>query len=230
MLKERGKDLFDMLPDNIKEVLIANKGIFAGSAMIPKHEINDIDVFFYNSRDYGKTVDILKQVYKYFETPNCVTINTNYVKVQLCKYNYPTMEQLVESFDFAHVQIAYDIFTQEVTYTEQAKESFISRTTTFTGSEYPLSSLIRLNKYYERGRIQGRGLIGEVLLIFKAILERGFKDYEDFKDQLNAVDLNFFDAEVMKNDLADAEVMKNNLAYKLYQVCLERGLVDNGGL
>ena len=80
MLRERGESLFDMLPDNIKEVLIANKAIFAGSAMIPKHEINDIDVFFYNSRDYGKTVDALKQVYKYFETTNCVTINTNYVR------------------------------------------------------------------------------------------------------------------------------------------------------
>lgn len=220
MLKERGESLFDMLPDNIKEVLVANHGIFAGSAMIPKHEINDIDVFFYNSRDYGKAVDALKQVYKYFETPNCVTINTNSVKVQLCKYNYPTMKQLVESFDFAHVQIAYDIFSQDVTYTEQAKEAFISRTTTFTGSEYPLSSLIRISKYYERGRITGRGLIGEVLLIFKAILERGFEDYEDFKDQLNAVDLNFFDTEGGKNDLA----------YDLYQVCLERGLVDNDGL
>ena len=220
MLKERGESLFDMLPDDIKKVLIDNKAIFAGSAMIPKHEINDIDVFFYNSRDYGKTVDALKQIYKYFETTNCVTINTNYVKVQLCKYNYPTMAQLVESFDFAHVQVAYDVFSQEVTYTEQAKEAFISRTTTVTGSEYPLSSLIRLNKYYERGRITGRGLIGEVLLIFKAILERGFKDYEDFKDQLNAVDLNFFDAEGGKNDLA----------YELYQVCLERGLIDNGGL
>ena len=220
MLRERGESLFAMLPDDIKKVLIDNKAILAGSAMIPKHEINDIDVFFYNSRDYGKTVDTLKQVYKYFETPNCVTINTNYVKVQLCKYNYPTMKQLVESFDFAHVQIAYDIFTQDVAYTEQAKEAFISRTTTFTGSEYPLSSLIRLNKYYERGRIQGRGLIGEVLLIFKAILERGFKDYEDFKDQLNAVDLNFFNSE---GDISD-------FAYKLYQVCLERGLVDNDRL
>lgn len=220
MLKERGKDLFDMLPDDIKRVLIDNKAIIAGSAMIPMHEVNDVDVFFYNSRDYGKTVDALKQVYKYFETPNCVTINTNYRKVQLCKYIYPTMEQLIESFDFAHVQVAYDIFTQEVSYTEQAKEAFISRTTTFTGSEYPLSSLIRISKYYERGRITGRGLIGEVLLIFKAILERGFKDYDDFKDQLNAVDLNFFDTEGGKNDLA----------YELYQVCLERGLVDNGGL
>lgn len=220
MLKERGESLFAMLPDDIKKELVDNHGIFAGSAMIPKHEINDIDVFFYNSRDYDKTVDVLKQVYKYFETPNCVTINTNYVKVQLCKYNYPTMKQLVESFDFAHVQIAYDVFTQDVTYTEQAKEAFISRTTTFTGSEYPLSSLIRLNKYYERGRIKGRGLIGEALLIFKAILERGFKDYEDFKDQLNAVDLNFFDTEGGKNDLA----------FELYQVCLERGLVDNDGL
>lgn len=218
MLKERGESLLDMLPDDIKRVLIDNKAILAGSAMLPKHDINDIDVFFYKYRDYKNAVDALKQVYKYFETTNCVTIKTNYVKVQLCKYNYPTMKQLVESFDFAHVQIAYDVFSQEVTYTEQAKESFISRTTTFTGSEYPLSSLIRLNKYYERGRIQGRGLIGEVLLIFKAILERGFEDYEDFKDQLNAIDLNFFDTEGGKNDLA----------YELYQVCLDKGLVDNG--
>lgn len=217
MLKKRGEDLFDMLPDDIKEVLVANHGIFAGSAMIPNHSINDIDVFFYNSRDYGKTVDALKQVYKYFETPNCVTIEANGVKIQLCKYNYPTKALLIESFDFAHVQIAYDIFSQEVTYTEQAKEAFISRTTTFTGSEYPLSSLIRLNKYYERGYITGRGLIGEVLLIFKAILERGFEDYDDFKDQLNAIDLNFFDTEGGKNDLA----------YDLYQVCLEKGLVDD---
>lgn len=218
ILKERGEDLFGMLPDNIKEVLVANKAIFAGSAMIPRHYINDIDVFFYNSRDYMNAVDIITQTYKAFETTNCVTIEANGVKIQLCKYNYPTMAQLVESFDFAHVQIAYDIFTQGVTYTEQAKEAYISRTTTFTGSEYPLSSLIRLNKYYERGYIQGRGLIGEVLLIFKAIVERGFKDYEDFKDQLNAIDLNFFDTEGGKNDLA----------YELYQVCLEKGLVDNG--
>lgn len=218
MLKERGESLFAMLPDNIKEVLVANKAIFAGSAMIPRHDVNDIDVFFYNYKDYKNAVDIIAQTYKAFETTNCVTINTDYIKIQLCKYNYPTMKQLVESFDFAHVQIAYDIYTQEVTYTEQAKEAFISRTTTFTGSEYPLSSLIRLNKYYERGYIQGRGLIGEVLLIFKAIIERGFEDYEDFKDQLNAIDLNFFDTEGSKNDLA----------YELYQVCLEKGLVDNG--
>lgn len=218
MVKERGEALFNMLPNDIRKVLIDNKAILAGSAMIPKHDVNDIDVFFYSRKDYKNAVDIITQTYKAFETTNCVTLEANYVKVQLCKYNYPTMARLVESFDFAHVQIAYDIYTQDVTYTEQAKEAFISRTTTFTGSEYPLSSLIRISKYYERGRIQGRGLIGEVLLIFKAILERGFKDYEDFKDQLNAIDLNFFDTEGGKNDLA----------YDLYQVCLERGLVDNG--
>lgn len=213
MIKERGEQLFKLLPDDIKEVLVANKAIFAGSAMIPKHEINDIDVFFYNSRDYGNAVDALTQVYKSFTTPNCVTIKANYVKIQLCKYNYPIMARLVESFDFAHVQIAYDIFSQDVAYTEQAKEAFISRTTTFNGSDYPLSSLIRLSKYYERGMIPGRGLIGEVLLIFKAIVERGFTDYEDFKDQLNAVDLHLSDE-------------NNSLALDLYKVCCKRGLVD----
>lgn len=214
MLKERGESLFAMLPDDIKEVLVANKAIFAGSAMIPKHAINDIDVFFYSSKDYEKAVDAISQAYRTFETPNCITIKANFVKVQLCKYSYPTMEQLVESFDFAHVQIAYDIFSQEVAYTEQANAAFISHTTTFTGSAYPLSSLIRLSKYYERGMIQGRGLIGEVLLILKAIVERGFKDYEDFKDQLQAVDLNFGEG--------------NDIAYDLYKVCLAKGLVENG--
>lgn len=207
-----------MLPDDVKRVLLDNNAIFAGSAIIPNHDINDIDVFFYNSRDYGNAVDALSSSYKYFETPNCVTFKANFVKVQLCKYCYPTMQRLIESFDFAHVQIAYDIFSQEVTYTEQAKDAFISHTTTFTGSDYPLSSLIRVSKYYERGRIQGRGLIGEVLLIFKAILERGFEDYEDFKDQLNAVDLNFF----------ATDGGESNIAYELYQVCREKGLVKNG--
>lgn len=219
MIKKQGESLFAMLPDDIKKVLIDNKAIFAGSAVIPEHFVNDIDVFFYNSKDYGNAVDAICTVYKYFRTVNCVTITTkDDVKVQLCKYNYPTMKQLVESFDFAHVQIAYDVFSQEVAYTEQAKNAFTSHTTTFTGSEYPLSSLIRINKYYKRGFIEGRGLIGEVLLIFKAILERGFEDYEDFKDQLNAIDLHFF----------DTEGGENSLAYDLYQVCAEKGLVDNG--
>lgn len=219
MIKKQGEMVFKMLPDDIKKVLIDNKAIFAGSAVIPEHFVNDIDVFFYNSKDYGNAVDAICTVYKYFRTVNCVTITTkDDVKVQLCKYNYPTMAQLVESFDFAHVQIAYDIFSQEVAYTEQAKDAFTSHTTTFTGSEYPLSSLIRINKYYKRGFIEGRGLIGEVLLIFKAILERGFEDYEDFKDQLNAIDLNFFDTDGGKNDLA----------FSLYRVCLAKGLVDNG--
>lgn len=217
MIKKQGEMLFKMLPDDIKEVLVKNKAIFAGSAMIPGHAVNDIDVFFYNSKDYGNAVDALRQIYKSFKTVNCVTI-ISVVKVQLCKYNYPTMKQLIESFDFAHVQIAYDVFSQDVAYTEQAKDAFISHTTTFTGSEYPLSSLIRISKYYERGLIPGRGLIGEVLLIFYAILERGFEDYEDFKDQLNAVDLNFFDTEGGDNDLA----------YDLYELCCRTGLVANG--
>lgn len=215
MIKEQGEMLFKMLPDDIKEVLVANHAIFAGSAMIPGHAVNDIDVFFYNSKDYDKAVDALSSMYKSFETVNCVTI-TSVVKVQLCKYIYLTRQLLIESFDFAHVQIAYDIFSQKVAYTEQAKDAFVSHTTTFTGSEYPLSSLIRLSKYYNRGMIPGRGLIGEVLLILKAILERGFEDYEDFKDQLNAIDLQFFDTEGGDNDLA----------HDLYDVCVNRGLVD----
>ena len=65
ILKERGESLFAMLPDDIKDVLIKNKAIFAGSAMIPRHDINDIDVFFYRYKDYKNAVDninILKQL------------------------------------------------------------------------------------------------------------------------------------------------------------------------
>ena len=59
----------------------------------------------------------------------------------------------------------------------------------FTSSDYPLSSLIRLQKYVERGKFAGKSWIWDAIKILTAIIRRGFEDYEDFKDQLDAVDL-----------------------------------------
>lgn len=64
--------------------------------------------------------------------------------------------------------------------------------TFFVGSEYPLSSLIRLVKYAKRGLYpKRRDYTADILRILTAIIERGYSGYEDFKDQLDAIDLGY---------------------------------------
>ncbi len=76
-------------------------------------------------------------------------------------------------------------------------QAMLLQKTFFVGSEYPLSSLIRLVKYAKRGLYPARrDYLADMLRILTAVVERGYSDYEDFKDQLDAIDLNYEGEEV----------------------------------
>lgn len=103
----------------------------------------------------------------------------------------------------------------------------ITRQSTYTGSEYPLSSLIRLNKYVKRDIIKGKSYTIEVLKILNDIIKRGYTDYRDFKNQLDAVDLLLL------------EPKESNAAYELFKTChtahlvrtqYQQEVIDNGQL
>ena len=64
------------------------------------------------------------------------------------------------------------------------------------GSQYPLASLIRLNKYVKQGAFGGKAYIPSALNILMVVIERGFKSYDDYKDQLDAVDLGLVERDV----------------------------------
>ena len=132
-------------------------------------------------------------------TKNAVTAKIDGHTVQFCNYFKPSLYELLESFDFAHVQVGAR-FTKaldsspisNVTFTPNWLVAKSTGQTFYTHSEYPISSLIRINKYIKRGNYIGKSYIKDVVLILTDILNRGIEDYDDFKDQLDAIDLGLF--------------------------------------
>lgn len=164
-----------------------------------------------------------------------MTCNISGKVVQFCKYKKESLYKLVESFDFAHIQVGtrveiewrpggfegdpggYESSTvDEVAYTPDWEQSHLLETTWYTGSEYPLSSLIRTVKYFQRGAYANKHEYKvDILNILSDIISRGYKDYPDYKDQLAAIDLLLLEPEESK------------AAWDLFRTCGHAGMVKS---
>lgn len=196
-----------------------NAGIlefYVGGNSLNKQSPNDIDLFPVGERFTNEQANKLGEVL--CSTKNATTVKVNFTNsinhqtidginevessskfiiVQLCNYEHKSLQNLVDSFDFSHIQIGAQVDinsngylnVEEVYYTEDYLNSKLCQTTEYTGSEYPLSSLIRAFKYSKRGDFAGNSHIFSVFKLLTDIISRGFDNYEDFKDQLDAVDL-----------------------------------------
>lgn len=200
---------------------------------------HDIDIYpdgnqLFDFKAISKRVKSFDGAYVVCETRNALTINLSGQVLQFCNYSKPSVKDLIESFDFAHIQIGALIhicwnpgdpedgggyvgsFIQSVWVTDDYKSAHIIGTTWYTGSDYPLSSLIRCIKYAQRNTYANRfEYKADVLKILSDIIDRGYRDYADFKDQLAAVDLLLL------------EEQESQAAWKLFTTCCNRGLVDS---
>ena len=171
-----------------------------------------------------------------FESRNALTVCVDGKHIQFCDYvvrspsvpDKPSLVELVRSFDYTHVQVGVSfapmddgkgsIRTPEadlIYYTDDYLETLITKQTKYSGTEFPLGALIRLRKYDKRGLLPLSRYRQTVLDILADIINRGFVDYDDFKKQLESVDLR-----VLTKDESDS-------AWHLYKICCERGLVRN---
>jgi len=173
----------------LQNVLSVDEVYVAGNCL-NRSNPNDVDLFPVRKDDFNhhSSKHILSS------TPNAVTIKEDGVIVQLCSYYWPSLISLVDSFDFAHIQIGAKINIRnlsvtDIYYSDNWVEAHQMQSTWFTHSAYPLSSLIRINKYIQRGEFAGKSYIPSILNILTSIVSRGFEDYTDFKNQLDAVDL-----------------------------------------
>lgn len=156
-----------------------------------------------------------------FKSPNALTVRllANNQIVQFCSYRKRSLGELVDSFDFSHIQVGIEFrgngcapFHEYVYYTDAFVLANVTRKTVYTGSEYPLSSLVRLFKYHKRGKLNKTETAQAVMKIVKDVVDRGYEDYKDYKDQLDAVDLCFSDMEE---------------AWELYKSFAAKGLVEH---
>ena len=198
---------------------------------------NDFDIYPWGSSfDFNGIKSRIESVggYVVIETRNALTVNINGKIIQFCNYRKPDLISLIESFDFAHIQIGvavniewrpgdgedrggYECSTIEyVEYTDNWQRAHMLETTWYTGSEYPLSSLLRTTKYFQRGcYAKKHEYKKDIINILRDIISRGYKDYQDYKDQLAAIDLLLLEPE------------EREAAWSLWKVCGHKGLVKN---
>lgn len=159
------------------------------------------------------------------ETRNALTVNISGKVVQFCNYKKSDLISLIESFDFAHIQVGVAVeiewgdgyecsYIKYVEYTDEWQRAHMLETTWYTGSEYPLSSLLRVMKYFKYGCYASKyEYKKDVLKILNDIISRGYENYKDYKDQLAAVDLLLLEPE------------EREAAWDLFLTCGGRGLI-----
>lgn len=243
-IKRRIKTRVDfnfLLSLNLKEVIIAGNSL-------NEAEPHDVDLYPVeeNGFDWDKLIEIGENVYSndvfkvLTRTKNALTIKYFDTVYQFCSYWKGSLEKLVSSFDFAHVQVGALIrvscnvegdpdekdfkqdfesenyyLIKQVYWTEEHMKSLCIGNTFYVNSEFPINSLIRLSKYVKYGDFKNRTYIVSILKILTEIIDRGFKDYDDFKNQLDAVDLGLLEED------------ESPLAYEFYETCCSRNLVEN---
>jgi len=176
--------------------------VYVGGGCMNRGEPNDIDLFPVR-KDQFKGVDTSEAI---AVTASASTFIVGKTPVQLCNYHHNSLEELVKSFDFAHIQIGARVHVatknvEQLYYTDDWSRSHALETTWYTGSAYPLSSLIRLIKYIKRDLFPGRSYIMSIVSILNDVIERGYENYGDFKDQLDAIDLGLLEDEYSREDL-----------------------------
>lgn len=214
--------------DNVYSILKEKPFILAGGSL-SGDEVRDFDI--YSSPKSPFTVsDIDESTRELFmsgdakmlsRTRNALTISMGGQTLQFCNYEKPSLKSLVDSFDFAHVQVGIEFagngeppHSDGVYYTDDFLFSNVKRSTFYTGSEYPTSSLIRMFKYAIRGKFPKKEYIKCAIEILTDIVNRGYSCYDDFKDQMDAIDLGL------------SEYKKT---YELFEAMRKRGLVDDDG-
>jgi len=197
--------------------------ILAGGALCAD-KVNDYDLYPVEGQpfDWYKIECKLEEMRgkTLFHSANALTTELpNGQVVQFCSYHKPTLKELVQSFDFTHIQAGIqfighgeDPSSDDVYVTGEFVAASVSGRTQYDGSEYPFSSLIRAGKYQARGRLTRIEAARTSARILDDILKRGFKDYADFKDQMDAIDLGMDESAEASN---------------LWDTARKRGLVED---
>ena len=138
------------------------------------------------------------------ETANALTMKDPRGRTyQFCTFCRKDPQELIEAFDFAHCQVCVSNFGTEgnswrAYYTDNFLQAMAAQRTFFVSSPYPMGALCRVVKYAKYGYYgkEERAWVRDVFKILTEFVRRGFSDYDDFKDQVYAVDLGYAGPEV----------------------------------
>jgi hypothetical protein len=121
-----------------------------------------------------------------FFSTNAISLSD---KIQLVIRFYGVPEEIHKNYDFVHCTCCYSFFDNELTLPPRALEAIINKELYYTGSKYPVCSIIRTRKFISRGWTINAG---QYLKMCLQVSELDLKDFKTFKDQLAGVDSAYF--------------------------------------
>lgn len=125
-----------------------------------------------------------KYIVKYI-SPNAISLSN---KLQIVVRFTGDNTQIHSTFDYIHAT-NYFTFEDGLVTNKEALESIITKQLKYQGSQYPLTSIIRMKKFLKRGwNINA----GEILKIMFQISELNLQDPNVLEEQLIGVDVAYF--------------------------------------
>lgn len=140
-----------------------------------------------------------------FVSTNAITLSS---RVQLVLRFYGEPDQIHENYDYVHCTNYWTAWNNELVLRQPALEALLTRELRYTGSKYPIASLIRMRKFIQRGWSINAG---QILKMVMQISELDLKDYEVLREQLTGVDMAYFSQLI--SALAQKDPTKVNATY-----------------
>lgn len=164
-------------------------------------QINDLDVYFWNSCDYssavgnvrsvlGHTTNGEKRITSVFETECAYSFKSNGVRVQYIKKIFGDVSSVLKQFDFSICECAYIPETKEFVMNDEffMYDLCAKRLRYNIEAKYPIASFWRVMKYTKRG-FEFPAI--ESIKLALCINNLNILTYRDLKTQLEGVDTLF---------------------------------------
>lgn len=149
---------------------------------------------------------------RYFST-NAISLSDG---IQIVIRFWGSVEEIHKNYDFEHCKCSYDWKNNSVDLPVKSLECIINKELYYSGSKYPLCSIIRTRKFLSRGWTINAGQYVKMAL---QLNELNLKDLNVFKEQLTGVDSAYFneaiDAIIKRQEEEPDFTIDNNYLFEI---------------
>lgn len=198
--------VYNILGEDLTKLFKKHKVLLAGGTIrclycstlinadmfLEEDKIKDYDIYFKDKTNmYSLRDDLEEKGYRVsFSSSNAITmVKDGEIPIQLILLDFTIggKESIFNSFDFTICSGIFDFETEEFYFAPTFKEDNQNRKLVFnTNTHFPISSLIRVNKYTKNKKYTISNL--EYLKIALSINKLNIKTYKELKEQLNGID------------------------------------------
>lgn len=224
LLKGVMNKLVESIKDNeVREHIVKYSFITGGCipSMIVDEYVNDYDIYLTNSLSANVVLNYYKQFHKpiFNDKQNNIHINDIFVyddktlfhpklitensinlsdKVQIVIKYYGEPKDLVDKFDWKHIKSYYVYSDNTLNIHPDTYRLIVEKELVYTGSDYPLSSLLRTRKFIKKGWTISTATMVHIALDivskFSMFIHKDMEDYGDYiyknKEEWEALDSN----------------------------------------